>query len=97
MKKYYSVIGRLIMVIGILFGTYLGGWLLLLQPLTTIVVAINSDTLTGWLLFVSCVKCVFAPFVGLMVAYTIALIATYFLTETNYEERKEHNESGRTD
>ena len=97
MKKYYLVIGRLIMIVGILFGTYLGGWLLLLKPLTTIVVAINNHTLTGWLLFVSSLKCIFAPFVGVMVAYTIALIATYFLTEADYEERKEHNESGRTD
>ena len=86
MKKYYLVIGRFIMFAGILFGTYLGGWLLLLKPLIEIVININYGTLTGWLLFTSILKCIFAPFVGLMIAYVFALVSTYFLTETDYKE-----------
>lgn len=66
MKK---LLGALLIVIGIVGGLYVGGWMLFIQPIIAACKAFDSGTLTGVLVGVTVLKCVFASCVGSIIAY----------------------------
>ena len=66
MKK---IIGALIIVIGIVIGLYIGGWIMFVQPIIQACMAFDAGVLTGVIVGTTILKCIFASCVGGIIAY----------------------------
>lgn len=64
-----DIIGILIMIAGILGGLYVGGWLMFLQPIIEACRAFDAGILTGLMVGITVLKCIFASTVGTIIAY----------------------------
>ena len=73
-----NIIGVLIMIAGILCGLYVGGWLMFIQPIIEACKAFDAGTLTGLMVGITVLKCIFASFVGSVVAYAGIIIGGTF-------------------
>ena len=71
MKK---IIGSLLMIAGIVGGLYVGGWLMFIQPIIDVCKAFDAGTLTGMIVGVTVLKCIFASVVGTIIAYLGCMI-----------------------
>ena len=67
MKK---IIGALIIIIGIVMGMYIGGWVMFVQPIIQACVAFDAGVLTGMIVGTTILKCMFASFVLAIISYT---------------------------
>lgn len=65
-----------IVIIGIILGLYVGGWIMFIKPIMSCCYAFDAGVLTVADVGVAAIKCVFASFVG----YIIFLIATITAT-----------------
>ena len=64
-----EVIGYLLMIIGIAAGLYVGGWLMFIQPILEVCRCFDAGTLTGTIIGVTILKCVFSGAVGSIIAW----------------------------
>ena len=64
-----KVIGGLIMVVSVLAGIYVGGWLMFIQPIIEACKAFDAGILTGTLIVITVLKCVFAGTIGGLISY----------------------------
>lgn len=73
MKK---IIGFLLIIAGIVGGLYVGGWLMFIKPIIEACKAFDTGTLTAMTVGVTVLKCIFANFVGGIIAYAGYLIGS---------------------
>lgn len=64
-----NIIGFLLMVGGIVGGLYVGGWLMFVQPIIEACRHFDAGTLTGVVVGITVLKCVFASVVGWIIVY----------------------------
>lgn len=64
-----EAIGYLLMIIGIVTGLYVGGWLMFIQPILEVCRCFDAGTLTGTIIGVTILKCVFSGAVGSIIAW----------------------------
>lgn len=57
------------MIIGIVTGLYVGGWLMFIQPILEVCRCFDAGTLTGTIIGVTILKCVFSGAVGSIIAW----------------------------
>ena len=74
-----NIIGIIIMVLSIMGGLYVGGWLLFVQPIIEAFKMFDAGTLTALIVGTTVIKCVFAGTVGSIIAYVGVLIGTAFM------------------
>lgn len=64
-----TILGILLIIAGILGGLYVGGWLMFIQSIMQACNALDNHTLTATIVGWTIVKCMFASFVGGIIAY----------------------------
>lgn len=64
-----NIIGNLLIVAGIIGGLYVGGWLMFIHPIIEACKALDAGTLTGMIVGITVLKCIFATLTGSIVAY----------------------------
>lgn len=64
-----KIIGNLIIVISIIGGAYIGLWLMFIKPIIDCCMMFDNGTLTAVAVGVCIIKCIFASFVGGLIAY----------------------------
>lgn len=65
-RKFLAVVS---FIAGVLGGAYVGGWLMFIQPIMTACKAYDAGTLTGTIIGVTVLKCIFAGVVFAVVFY----------------------------
>lgn len=68
MEDVKAVVGVVLMVLGIIGGIYVGGWLMFIQPILDACHHFDAGTLTGTIVGVTVLKCVFSGTVGWVIA-----------------------------
>jgi len=74
-----NFIGFLFIIVGIVGGLYIGGWMLFIQPIIEACQAFDTGTLTGTIVGITILKCFFASVVGSIIAYVGVLIGNLIL------------------
>lgn len=67
-------IGFVLMIGSWIGALYVGGWLMFVSPIIEACKAFDAGTLTGYIVGVTILKCIFAGTVGSLVAYFGTLI-----------------------
>lgn len=67
-------LGVLTIVLGIILALYVGGWLMFIQPILACAIAFDAGLLTGTMIAITVLKCVFASFVGGIIFYVFGAI-----------------------
>ena len=78
MKK---IIGVLLMIAGVVGGLYVGGWMLFIQPIIEACQAFDAGTLTGTIVGITVLKCIFASGIGSIIAYVGFLVGGILATD----------------
>ena len=78
MKK---IIGVLLMIVGVVGGLYVGGWMLFIQPIIEACQTFDAGTLTGTIVGITVLKCIFASAVGSIIAYVGFLVGGVLATD----------------
>ncbi len=65
----------IVVIIGIGLSLYVGIWLMLIEPIVSCCIAFDTGTLTGIMIGVSVIKCIFSNPVGLIILHTAIKIA----------------------
>lgn len=60
---------------GIVIGLYVGGWVMFIRPIIEACRHFDAGTLTGVIVGVTILKCIFASTVGSLIIYVSAAIA----------------------
>lgn len=63
-----KIIGWVIIAASVIAGLYVGGWLMFVQPIMDACRHFDAGTLTGTIVGMTVLKCVFASFVGGLIA-----------------------------
>ena len=71
-----TICGWLVMIGSVALGLYVGGWMMFIQPIIEACKAFDAGTLTGLIVGVSELKCLFAGTVGGLIIYIGALISS---------------------
>lgn len=66
MKKLFGV---LLIIVGIVGGLYVGGWIMFIKPIIDVCQAFDAGTLTGMMVGITVLKCIFAGTVGGLIVY----------------------------
>lgn len=85
MKK---LLGVLFIITGILGGLYVGGWLMFIQPIIDACKSFDAGTLTGTIVGVTVLKCIFASVVGGLIAWLGCVIGQLLLIGSVYKSKK---------
>jgi len=64
-----KLIGILFIALGILGGLYVGGWMMFIQPIISACKAFDIGELTGMIVGVTILKCIFASAVGSFIVW----------------------------
>lgn len=83
MKKKKSrivkdIIGNLLIAAGVVGGLYVGGWLMFIQPIIEACMAFDAGTLTGLIVGITVLKCIFATAIGSIIAYIGVFVGSVF-------------------
>lgn len=70
-----NVVSWIIVIIGVLAGLYVGGWILFIQPIIMTCKAFDAGTLTAVMVAVTVLKCLFASAVGYVIVWVGFTIA----------------------
>lgn len=65
------------MIAGILGAAYVGFWLMFIQPILNACQAFDAGTLTGMVIGVTILKCIFAGSVGMLIFFVSYYIGSY--------------------
>lgn len=71
-----NFIGNLLVVAGIVGGLYVGGWMMFIQPIIEACKAFDAGVLTGTIVGITVLKCIFASMVGSIIAYVGVFIGS---------------------
>lgn len=85
MKK---LLGVLFIIAGITGGLYVGGWLMFVQPIIDACKHFDAGTLTGTIVGVTVLKCIFASFVGGVIAWVGSVIGQLLLIGSVNKRRR---------
>ena len=85
MKK---VLGVLFIIAGICGGLYVGGWLMFIQPIISACKSFDAGTLTGTIVGITVLKCIFASFVCGIIAWVGSFIGQLLLVGSYTKTRK---------
>lgn len=69
-----SILGKLIIISSWIGGAYVGIWLMFIQPIIYVCQAFDAGTLTGAIVGMAILKCIFSGVVGSGIAYIGTLI-----------------------
>ena len=69
------IIAFVVAAVGILCGIYVGGWLMFIQPMIAAASSFDAGLLTGTMVVITILKCIFATFVGTVIAAMACWIA----------------------
>lgn len=72
-----SIIGNLLIAVGVVGGLYVGGWIMFIQPIIEACKAFDAGTLTGLIVGVTVLKCIFATTVGSIIAYIGVFVGSF--------------------
>ena len=64
-----EIIGTIIAIIFFLIGLYVGGYVMFIKSIMTACAAFDAGTLTGSLIGLTVIKCIFAGTVGAIIAW----------------------------
>ena len=70
-----NVIAILIFIIGVLLGCYFGGWVMFIKPIIDCLAAFDAGVLTGMMVGITIIKCLFATTVGIIIVWVGAIVA----------------------
>lgn len=70
------IIGWIVFVGSIVLGAYVGGWMMFIQPIVEACKAFDAGTLTGLIVGVTVIKCIFASTIAGIIIYIGSAIAT---------------------
>lgn len=70
-----GIIGWTFFIGGIIGGFYIGGWIMFIQPIIEACRHFDAGTLTGVIVGVTILKCIFASTVGSLIAYVGSVLA----------------------
>lgn len=79
MKKSLYYIGWIVVVLSVVLGLYVGGYLMFIKPIVACLVAFDTGVLTGSMIGWTIVKCIFAGTVGGVIFIIGHYIAMIFL------------------
>ncbi len=71
MKK---LLGWLLIIASVIGGLYVGGWMMFIRPIIEACKAFDAGTLTGTIVGITVLKCLFASTVGVLITYFGTLI-----------------------
>ena len=66
--KIRYTVAKIISLLGVLCGAYVGGWLLFIKPILDCAVALDTGSISSVLIAVSLLKCIFSSIVGFAIA-----------------------------
>lgn len=78
-----QIVGILIIIIGAVVGLYVGGWLMFVKPIIAACLAFDAGTLTGLMVGITVLKCIFASCVGSIIFYVGMIIGEYIINRLN--------------
>ena len=81
MKNVKVVIGIISLIVGIFGSLYVGGWCMFIQPIIEVCKAFDAGTITGLMVGVTVLKCIFASFVGSVIFILGYLLSIFFFYE----------------
>lgn len=82
-----QLLGVLLMILGVVGGLYVGGWLMFIQPIIDACKSFDAGTLTGTIVGITVLKCIFASFVGGVIAWLGMVIGQLLLMGSTYKKR----------
>jgi hypothetical protein len=74
-SKAWEILAWLFIIAGVVGGLYIGGWIMFIQPIIEACKHFDAGTLTGVMVGVTILKCIFASTVGSLIIYVSAAIA----------------------
>lgn len=83
-----KLLGVLFIIAGIGGGLYVGGWLMFVTPIINACKAFDAGTLTGTIVGITVLKCIFASFVGGIIAWLGSVIGQILLMGSVYKKKK---------
>ena len=75
-RNFKHWIGNAIITIGVITGLYVGLWVLLIDPIIDVCRAYDNHTLTGLMIGIAIVKCLFSGAVMYLISYFGFIIGT---------------------
>ena len=79
MSKVGKTFGLLVFILSIVFGCYIGGWVMFIRPIIECCKAFDTGLLSGEMIGWTVVKCIFAGLVGSIIIYIGGIIYTGIL------------------
>ena len=73
-----TIIGWIIFIGSVVGGLYVGGWMMFIQPIIEACKAFDAGTLTGLIVGITVLKCIFAGTVGSIIVWIGSAIAGVF-------------------
>lgn len=74
-------LGMIFIIIGIILGLYIGGWLMFIQPILACATAFDMGVLTGSMIAITALKCIFVSFVGYIVFWVFSFIGILLIND----------------
>jgi hypothetical protein len=81
-ERMKKLLGVLFIITGIIGGLFVGGWLMFIQPIISACKSFDAGTLTGTIVGITVLKCIFAGFVGGIIIFVGCVIGKSLLMET---------------
>ena len=75
------ILAVLVFIAGIIGACYVGGWVMFISPIIEACKAFDAGILTGTIVGVTVLKCIFATLVGSIIFYASIVIAALLLDE----------------
>ena len=89
MKKIIKdIIGGVSIIASIPLGLYVGLWLMFIKPILDTCHAFDNGTLTGMIIAITIIKCVFSGTIGGMIVWVFAKIGVALL---NHDTKRRHH------
>lgn len=91
-----KLLGNLTIVASWLTALYVGIWVMFIQPIMTACKAFDAGTLTGTMVGITILKCIFASCVGMIIGYAGTVLGYYFKAQAHKREMKKrrHEKNG---
>lgn len=77
--KICGIIGVILIIAGALGGLYVGGWRMFIQPIIEVCKAFDAGTITGMMIGLTVIKCIFASGVGSLIFIVGYYLGMFFI------------------
>ena len=71
-----TILGWIVFIGSAVYGVYVGAWLMFIKPILEACRAFDTGTLTGLLVGITVLKCLFSSAVGFLIVYVGAAVAS---------------------